>query len=71
MNQPQAGQQDGQQNGQTRAGQENGRLPSAQQNGRANLDIFGFTLDDAEMASLAALDQGEGAAVDSDVHEEF
>jgi len=38
---------------------------------RANLDIFGFTLDDAEMASLAALDQGEGAAVDSDVHEEF
>ncbi|HEY7015258.1 MAG TPA: aldo/keto reductase, partial [Streptosporangiaceae bacterium] len=38
---------------------------------RANLDIFGFTLDDAEMASLATLDQGEGAAVDSDVHEEF
>jgi 2,5-diketo-D-gluconate reductase A len=38
---------------------------------RVNLDIFGFTLADAEMASLAALDQGEGAAVDSDVHEEF
>jgi 2,5-diketo-D-gluconate reductase A len=38
---------------------------------RSNLDIFGFTLDDAEMAALAALDQGEDAAVDSDVHEEF
>jgi 2,5-diketo-D-gluconate reductase A len=38
---------------------------------RSNLDIFGFTLDDAEMAALAALDQGEDMAVDSDVHEEF
>jgi 2,5-diketo-D-gluconate reductase A len=38
---------------------------------RANLDIFGFSLDDAEMAALGALDQGEDAAVDSDVHEEF
>ncbi len=38
---------------------------------RSNLDIFGFTLDDAEMAALAALDQGEDMATDSDVHEEF
>jgi 2,5-diketo-D-gluconate reductase A len=38
---------------------------------RSNLDIFGFTLDDTEMVALATLDQGEGAAVDSDVHEEF
>jgi hypothetical protein len=33
--------------------------------------VFGFELTDAEMAALAALDQGEAAAVDSDAHEEF
>jgi 2,5-diketo-D-gluconate reductase A len=38
---------------------------------RSNLDIFGFSLDDAEMAAVAGLDQGEDAAVDSDAHEEF
>jgi len=42
-----------------------------EQRQRANLDVFGFALTDAEMAALAALDQGEAAAVDSDAHEEF
>jgi 2,5-diketo-D-gluconate reductase A len=37
---------------------------------RANLDIFGFTLTDAEMAGLAGVDLGEEAAVDSDLPEE-
>jgi 2,5-diketo-D-gluconate reductase A len=32
-----------------------------------NVDVFDFDLDDAEMAALEALDEGEGAAVDSDV----
>ena len=38
---------------------------------RANLQIFGFSLSDAEMAALAALDLGEDAAVDSDARVEF
>jgi 2,5-diketo-D-gluconate reductase A len=42
-----------------------------EQRQRANLDLFGFTLTDAEMAALSALDRGEDAATDSDVHEEF
>ncbi len=38
---------------------------------RANLDVFGFALGDAEMAALATLDLGEDAAVDSDLRVEF
>jgi diketogulonate reductase-like aldo/keto reductase len=38
---------------------------------RANLDIFQFSLSDAEMAALATLDLGEDAAVDSDRRVEF
>ena len=38
---------------------------------RANLDIFGFTLTDAEMAALAGLDRGESASVDSDLRVEY
>jgi 2,5-diketo-D-gluconate reductase A len=38
---------------------------------RANLQIFGFSLSDAEMAALAALDLGEDAAVDSDARVEI
>jgi 2,5-diketo-D-gluconate reductase A len=38
---------------------------------RANLDIFRFSLSDAEMAALATLDLGEDAAVDSDLRVEF
>jgi 2,5-diketo-D-gluconate reductase A len=38
---------------------------------RANLDIFGFSLSDAELALLATLDLGEDAAVDSDQRVEF
>ncbi len=38
---------------------------------QANLQIFGFSLSDAEMAALAALDRGEDAAVDSDARVEF
>jgi 2,5-diketo-D-gluconate reductase A len=38
---------------------------------RSNADIFDFELDPAEMEQLSALDRGEAAAVDSDVHEEF
>jgi hypothetical protein len=38
---------------------------------RGNLDIFGFTLTDAEMAARAGLDQGEDAAVDSDLRVEY
>ena len=34
---------------------------------RNNLDVFSFTLDDAEMAAISALDQGESGAADSDV----
>jgi 2,5-diketo-D-gluconate reductase A len=33
---------------------------------RQNLDVFSFTLDEADVAALSALDRGEGAAVDSD-----
>lgn len=33
---------------------------------RENLDVFGFTLGDEQMAALDALDQGEAAVVDSD-----
>jgi 2,5-diketo-D-gluconate reductase A len=42
-----------------------------EQRQRANLDVFGFELTEAEMAAIGALDQGEAAAVDSDAHEEF
>jgi 2,5-diketo-D-gluconate reductase A len=38
---------------------------------RANLDIFRFSLSDAELAALATLDRGEDAAVDSDLRVEF
>ena len=38
---------------------------------RANLQIFGFSLSDPEMAALAGLDLGEDAAVDSDARVEF
>jgi len=38
---------------------------------RENLGIFSFSLSDPEMAALAALDQGEDAAVDSDLRVEF
>jgi 2,5-diketo-D-gluconate reductase A len=38
---------------------------------QANLQIFGFSLSDAEMAALAGLDRGEDAAVDSDSRVEF
>lgn len=38
---------------------------------RANLDIFRFSLSDAELATLATLDRGEDAAVDSDLRVEF
>jgi 2,5-diketo-D-gluconate reductase A len=34
---------------------------------RENLDLFDFSLDSADVAALAALDQGAGAGVDSDV----
>jgi diketogulonate reductase-like aldo/keto reductase len=37
----------------------------------ASLDIFRFSLSDPEMDALAALDQGEDAAVDSDLRVEF
>ncbi len=38
---------------------------------RENLDVFGFELTEEEMSALAAMDRGEDAATDSDVHEEF
>jgi 2,5-diketo-D-gluconate reductase A len=38
---------------------------------RSNAEIFDFELDPAEMEQLSALDRGEAAAVDSDLHEEF
>jgi 2,5-diketo-D-gluconate reductase A len=38
---------------------------------RANLDIFRFSLSEAELAALATLDLGEDAAVDSDLRVEF
>lgn len=38
---------------------------------RANLDIFRFSLTEAELAALATLDRAEGAAVDSDLRVEF
>jgi 2,5-diketo-D-gluconate reductase A len=34
---------------------------------RTNLDVFGFSLTEEEVASISALDQGESAATDSDV----
>jgi 2,5-diketo-D-gluconate reductase A len=37
----------------------------------SNADIFDFELDPTEMEQLSALDRGEAAAVDSDVHEEY
>jgi 2,5-diketo-D-gluconate reductase A len=33
---------------------------------RSNLDVFSFALDDADLAALNALDQGEAGAADSD-----
>jgi 2,5-diketo-D-gluconate reductase A len=38
---------------------------------RANLDLFGFTLTDAEMATLSAMERGRIWGQDPDVHEEF
>jgi 2,5-diketo-D-gluconate reductase A len=38
---------------------------------RSNADIFDFELDQAAIEQLSALDRGEAAAVDSDLHEEF
>ncbi|MFT4126887.1 MAG: aldo/keto reductase [Gordonia sp. (in: high G+C Gram-positive bacteria)] len=38
---------------------------------RENLDLFDFALDDNDLARLATLDRGEGAARDPDVEEEF
>jgi 2,5-diketo-D-gluconate reductase A len=38
---------------------------------RSNLDVFGFSLSEAEMTALAALDVGEQLAVDSDERVEF
>jgi 2,5-diketo-D-gluconate reductase A len=48
-------------------------IPKSSDPGRqhSNADIFDFELDPAEMEQLSALDRGEAAAVDSDVHEEF
>jgi 2,5-diketo-D-gluconate reductase A len=34
---------------------------------RENLDVFDFTLDETDLASISALDRGPGAGVDSDV----
>ena len=36
-----------------------------------NADLFGFHLDEEDMAALAELDRGEGAARDSDIEEEY
>lgn len=36
-----------------------------------NIDVFGFELSTEQMTALYGLDRGEGAAVDSDEHEEF
>jgi 2,5-diketo-D-gluconate reductase A len=33
---------------------------------RQNIDVYDFTLDEADMAAIGALDQGPGAGVDSD-----
>jgi 2,5-diketo-D-gluconate reductase A len=33
---------------------------------RENIDLFDFTLTQAEIDAISALDQGEGAVVDSD-----
>jgi diketogulonate reductase-like aldo/keto reductase len=38
---------------------------------RANLDVFGFSLADGEMAAQDGLDLGEAAAVDADLREEY
>jgi 2,5-diketo-D-gluconate reductase A len=38
---------------------------------RANLDLFGFTLSDAEMAALTGMERGRIRGQDPDVHEEF
>lgn len=50
-----------------------GVVPKSSHLGRQleNIDLFDFTLDDADLADLATLDRGEGAARDSDVEEEF
>jgi 2,5-diketo-D-gluconate reductase A len=38
---------------------------------RSNLDVFSFSLSEAEMAALAALERSEDLAVDSDEREEY
>ena len=38
---------------------------------RANLDLFGFMLTDAEMATLSGMERGRIWGQDPDVHEEF
>jgi 2,5-diketo-D-gluconate reductase A len=38
---------------------------------RANIDLFGFTLTDAEMATLSGMERGRIWGQDPDVHEEF
>jgi diketogulonate reductase-like aldo/keto reductase len=48
-----------------------GYQSSDPQRQRSNLDIFCFSLTDAEMAALATLDLGEAAAVDSGLRVEF
>lgn len=50
-----------------------GVVPKSSHAGRQqeNADLFDFELDATDLADLATLDQGEGAAKDSDVHEEF
>ena len=38
---------------------------------RANIDLFGFTLTDAEMAELSGMERGRIWGQDPEVHEEF
>jgi diketogulonate reductase-like aldo/keto reductase len=38
---------------------------------RENLDVFGFTLDDDEMAAITGLESGRLWDADPDTHEEF
>lgn len=48
-------------------------VPKSSHPGRQteNADLFGFHLDEEDMAALAELDRGEGAARDSDIEEEY
>ncbi|MGC4933204.1 aldo/keto reductase [Gordonia sp. DT30] len=50
-----------------------GVVPKSSHKGRQleNIDLFGFELDADDLAALAELDRGEGAARNSDVEEEF